>query len=210
MAEAEEERRKMGVSIDKLGKDKKELEAANARTIEENRYLLDQLEEMNGTISNADAQILSLNTTLESTRKELERLTVLAAQTSQLEEQLAAMEREQNELHNQLTSTEDLERTAVQRWKGAERIIGTLQEQVDCIEREAREERARHAEVVARFERRRAVERELENAAGRLKEQRPQQRLRGTGATVWCRTSSGIFSRIMQICSWASSSYERC
>ncbi|KAL2055737.1 hypothetical protein ABVK25_003981 [Lepraria finkii] len=169
MAEAEEERRKMGVSIDKLGKDKKELEAANARTIEENRYLLDQLEEMNGTISNADAQILSLNTTLESTRKQLERLTVLAAQTSQLEEQLAAMEREQNELHNQLTSTEDLERTALQRWKGAERIIRTLHAQVDCIERAAREERARHAEVVARFERRRAVERELENAAGRLK-----------------------------------------
>ena len=169
MAEAEEKRRKMGASIDKLEKDKKELEAANARTIEENRYLLDQLEEMNGTVSNADAQILSLNTTLESTHKELERLTVLAAQTSQLEEQLAAMEREQNELHNQLTSTEHLERTAIQRWKGAERTIGTLQEQVDRIEREAREERARHAEVVARFERRRAVERELENAAGRLK-----------------------------------------
>ena len=169
MAEAEEERRKMGASIEKLEKDKKEVEAANARTIEENRCLLDQLEEMNGTVSNADAQILSLSTTLESTRKELGRLTVLAAQTSQLEEQLAAMEREQDELHNQLTSTEDLERTAMQRWKGAERIIGTLKEQMDRIEREAMEERARHAEVVARFERRRAVERELESAAGRLK-----------------------------------------
>ena len=169
IAEAEEERRRMGASIDKLEKDNNELEAANAKTIEENRYLLDQLEEMNGIVSNADAQILSLTTTLDSTRKELEKLTVLAAQTAQLEEQLAAMEGEQDELHNQLTSTEDLERTAVQRWKGAERTISTLQEQVDRIEREAREERARHAEVVARFERRRAVERELENAAGRLK-----------------------------------------
>lgn len=169
MAEAEVERRKMAASIDKLEKDKKEVEAANAQTIEENRYLLDQLEEINGTVANADAEISSLKITLESTRKELDRLTVLAAKTSQLETQLAAMEKEHDELQKQLECTEDMERTAIQRWKGAERTIGTLQDQIDRIEREAKEERARHAEVVARFERRRAVERELESAAGRLK-----------------------------------------
>ena len=169
MAEAEAERSKMAASIDKLEKDKKEVEAANARTIEENRYLLDQLEELNGTVANADAEILSLKITLESTRKELDRLTVLAGRTSQLEAQLAAMEKEQDELQQQLECTEDMERTAIQRWKGAERTIGTLQDQIDRIEREAKEERARHAEVVVRFERRRAVERELESAAGRLK-----------------------------------------
>ena len=169
MAEAEAERSKMAASIDKLEKDKKEVEAANVRTIEENRYLLDQLEEINSTVANADAEISSLKITLESTRKELDRLTVLAAGTSQLEAQLAAMEKEQDELQKQLECTEDMERTAIQRWKGAERTIGTLQDQIDRIEREAKEERARHAEVVARFERRRAVERELESAAGRLK-----------------------------------------
>ena len=169
MAEAEAERSKMAASIDKLEKDKKEVEAANTRTIEENRYLLDQLEEINGTVANADAEISSLKITLESTRKELDRLTVLAGRTSQLEAQLAAMEKEQDELQKQLECTEDMERTAIQRWKGAERTIGTLQDQIDRIEREAKEERARHAEVVARFERRRAVERELESAAGRLK-----------------------------------------
>ena len=169
MAEAEAERRKMAASIDKLEKDKKEVEAANAQTIEENRYLLDQLEELNGTVANADAEISSLKFTLESTRRELDRLTVLATRTSQLEGQLAAMEKEQDELQKQLESTEDMERTAIQRWKGAERTIGDLQEQIDRIEREAKEERARHTEVVARFERRRAVERELESAAGRLK-----------------------------------------
>ncbi len=169
LAEAEAERRKMAASIDKLEKDKKEVEAANAQTIEENRYLLDQLEEINGTVANADAEISSLKITLESTRKELDRLTVLATKTSQLEAQLAAMEKEQDELQKQLECTEDMERTAIQRWKGAERTIGDLQEQIDRIEREAKEERARHTEVVARFERRRAVERELESAAGRLK-----------------------------------------
>lgn len=167
--DAEEERRKMGASIERLEADKKELEAANARTIEENRYLLDQLEEINNTVSNSDAEILSLNTTLQSTRKELERLTVLAAQASHLEAQMSSMEKEQADLQDQLVSRDEEERTAVQRWKGAERTVRTLQEQVDRIEREAKEERARHAEVVARFERRRAVERELESAAGRLK-----------------------------------------
>ena len=169
IAEAAEERRRMVGSIEKLETNKKELEASNARVIEENRYLLDQLEEINDTLSNSDTQILSLNATLQSTRKELERLTVLAAQTSHLEAQLASMDSEAAELHHQLARKEEVEQTAVQRWKGAERTICTLQEQVDRIDREAREERLRHAEVVKRFERRKAVERELENAAGRLK-----------------------------------------
>ncbi len=169
MAEAEDERKKIGASIDRLEGEKKELQAINTKTIEENRYLLDQLEEMNHTASNSDAHIASLNNTLKSTRKEMERLTVLATQTSHLEAQLAKYEKEQAEMRHQLGSKEEQERTAVQRWRGAERTISTLQEQVDRIEREAREERARHAEVVARFERRRAVERELEHAAGRLK-----------------------------------------
>lgn len=174
IAEAAEERRKMVGDIEILETDKKELQASNTRTIEENRYLLDQLEKINDTVSNSDAQILSLNETLESKRKELERVTVLAAQTSHLEAQLASLEVEAADLHHQLSSREEERRTAVQRWKGAERTISTLQDQVDRIDREAREDRLRHAEVVKRFERRRAVERELETAAGRLK---------GAGAT---------------------------
>jgi hypothetical protein len=57
----------------------------------------------------------------------------------------------------------------MQRWKTAERTIGDLQDQIDRIEKEAREERERHVEVVARMERRMAVEGELNTAAGRLK-----------------------------------------
>jgi len=169
MAEAEEERKKMGACIERLEGEKRELEAENKKTIEENRYLLDQLEDINNRVVDCDTQILSLNNTLLSTRKELERLNVLAAQTTQLEAELANFEREQEVLQHQLVNKGKDERTAVQRWKGAERTIGTLQEQVDRIEREAVEERVRHTEVVARFERRRAVERELEGAAGRLK-----------------------------------------
>ena len=169
VVDAAEERRKMAGNIEKLERDKIETEASNVRVIEENRYLLDQLEKMNTTASDSDAHIVSLNATLQSTRKELERLTVLAGQTSHLEAQLASLELEAADLHHQMVAREEREQTAVERWKGAERTISTLQEQLDQIDREAHEERLRHIEVVKRFERRRTVERELENAAGRLK-----------------------------------------
>lgn len=169
MLEAEDERNKMAASIGKLETDKKELEIVNAKTIQENRHLLDQLEEMNNNVADSDAHIASLTATLESTRKELERLAVLAARSTQLESQLSALESEQLLLRENLVVKEEGQKTAVQRWKTAERTIGHLQEQVDRIEREARDERERHAEVVGRLERRRAVERELETAAGRLK-----------------------------------------
>ena len=169
MIEAEEERRKMGSAVDKLEGEKKELEASNARTIEENRYLLDQLEALNNTVLDADSQITSLNATLQSTVKELDRLTVLAAQTGQLEKQLASLEAEQYAMQQEVSSREDGEKSAIQRWKNAERTVNALQEQLERIEKEAREEQARHAEVVSRLERRRLVERELESAAGRLK-----------------------------------------
>ena len=167
--DAEAERRRMGVIINVLEAEKRELEVANAKTIKENRYLLDQLEEINNTVSDSDAQILSLTTTLESTQREIERLTVLAAQATHLESQLAVLENEQVNMQDQLKAEKEEKRTTIQRWKGAERTVSTLQEQVDRIEKEAKEERERHAEVLARFERRRAVDRELEIAAGRLK-----------------------------------------
>ena len=169
VVDASEERRKMAENIEKLEGDKKETEASNVRIIEENRYLLDQLEKMNTTASDSDAHIVSLSATLQSTRKELERLTVLAAQTSHLEAQLASLELEAADLHHQMVAREEREQTAVEKWKGAERTVSTLQEQMDRIDREAHDERLRHIEVVKRFERRRTVERELENAAGRLK-----------------------------------------
>lgn len=169
MLEAEDERFKMSASVGRLEADKKELEIANAKTIQENRNLLDQLENMNNTAVISDAEIKSLTATLQSTRSELERLTILAARASELESQLLSMESEQVSLQEEVASREEDQRTAVQRWKDAERTIGQLQEQIDRIERETIDERQRHVEVVSRLERRRNVERELETAAGRLK-----------------------------------------
>lgn len=167
IAEAGKERRQMASIIDQLERDKRELELANEKTIEENRELLDQLEHMNHTISTSDAYIQSLATTLRSNRQEIGRLAVLAARSTELEAQLLAIETEQISLQDQFASTKCDYQSAVYRWKNAERTISNLQEQVDKMEKEAIDERERHEEVVTQFERRRAVECELDDAAGR-------------------------------------------
>ncbi|KAL8685360.1 MAG: hypothetical protein Q9218_007811 [Villophora microphyllina] len=167
--EAEDERRKMAASIDRLECDKKELEAANAKTIEENRSLLDQLEELSNVVSTSDSQIMSLNAKLESTHQELNRINALAARAVQLEAQLSLMEMDHKGLNDKLLSSEEDCRSLNDRYKDAERTISTLQEQIDRIEGEAIDERVRHEEVMSRYERRRTVERQLESAAGRLK-----------------------------------------
>ncbi|KAJ4988144.1 hypothetical protein SVAN01_06396 [Stagonosporopsis vannaccii] len=169
VADSERERRQMLATIERLENEKLELEAKNAQTIKQNRSLLDQLEQLNESICGSDAQIQALQDTLRSTEEEMQRLSSLAARTQLLEAQLFDLEREQSRLqHNLDTKTID-ERTAIQRWQKAERTLGNLQDQIDRIEKEAREEKERHVEVVARMERRMAVEGELSSAAARLK-----------------------------------------
>ncbi|MCJ1391839.1 hypothetical protein MMC18_004706 [Xylographa bjoerkii] len=182
MQDAEQERLQMAANIEKLESEKKQLETTNAQTVEENRDLLDQLENLNNTVTESDAQIEALTATLHSTRQELQKLTILAGRAAQLEAQLSAMEIEQAGLESQLFSSEENNKSAVQRWKIAERTLEHLQDQVDRMEKEAREERERHIEVVGRMERRRVVEKELENAAGRLK---------GAAAMTLGRTQTG-------------------
>ncbi|CAO2657896.1 Nn.00g071560.m01.CDS01 [Neocucurbitaria sp. VM-36] len=169
VADSERERKQMLATIETLEQEKLDLEAKNAQTIKANRDLLDQLEHLNDTVANSDAYIQSLTDTLRSTEQEIERLSSLAARTQLLEKQLIDLEREQSQLQINLDAKLVDERTAIQRWKTAERTIGDLQDQIDRIEKEAREERERHVEVVARMERRMAVEGELNTAAGRLK-----------------------------------------
>ncbi|KIN05697.1 hypothetical protein OIDMADRAFT_154101 [Oidiodendron maius Zn] len=169
MVDAERDRLELGAKIERLEADKKELEATNSKTIEENRGLLNQLEVLNSTVSESESHIKSLEATLQSTNQELRRLEGLAARTQDLEIQLAALEQEQVVLQNTITKTEAEERSVFQRWKQAERGLCALQDQLERIEREAREERERHIEVLGRMERQRAVERELDTAAGRLK-----------------------------------------
>lgn len=169
MQDAENNRLDMGTRIETLEADKKALEQRNAKSIEENRGLLAQLEGLNGTLEESETHIKSLEATLLSTRQELRRLELLASRTQDLEDQLAALEQEQDLLQRRLSTTQEDEKSAIQRWRKAERRLCDLQEQLERIEREAREEKEKHVEVMGRMERQRAVEKELDAAAGRLK-----------------------------------------
>jgi hypothetical protein len=169
VADSERERKHMLSTINGLEKEKAELEERNAQTIKANRQLLDTLEQLNDAVASSDAQIKALSDTLHSTEEELQRLSSLAARTQMLEAQLLDLEREQMQTHTTLELKLTDEKTAIQRWKRAERVIADLQDQIDRIEKESREERERHVEIVARMERRMAVDGELATAAGRLK-----------------------------------------
>ncbi|EME82969.1 uncharacterized protein MYCFIDRAFT_35878 [Pseudocercospora fijiensis CIRAD86] len=169
IADSERERKAMAAQIESLEVEKHTLETQNAKAIEENRNLLDQLESLNGAVAESDTQVTNLQATLRSTQQELHKLSHLASRTEKLEQQIADFEREQAAWHSSFQEKEASEKAALRRWQEAQRTLSALQEQMDHIEQEAKEEKERHAEVVGRMERRHAVERELDNAAGRLK-----------------------------------------
>lgn len=169
MADAEQDRGRLLMEIEKLELAKKEAEEENARIIKENRDLLEQLEGLNKSIIDSDTQIKSLTTKLESTQLQVRKLHVSTARVAQLEEQLEIIEKEQSQLQEKLIVTEEDERSAIQRWRKAECTLRSLEDQIGMIEREARDEREKHVELISRMERRRAVEKQLEGAAGRLK-----------------------------------------
>lgn len=169
IAESEEERRTVAAMMSRLEDDKRSLEAENARVVQENEDLLDQLEGMSAQIANSDAHIESLRATLNSAQYENRRLIDLAAKTADLEAQLIAMETGQAKLQEELTTTQEDQRSAVHRWTDAETRLRDLDDQVQQMEREACDERERHEEIMGRMERRILVEKGLESAAGRLK-----------------------------------------
>ncbi|KAI1874137.1 uncharacterized protein JN550_002716 [Neoarthrinium moseri] len=169
MADAERDRLELTSRIEQLEMDNKELEQRNARTIEENRNLLDQLETLNTTVSDSEGRIKSLEATLLSSQQIIRRLEGETARAESLERQLAFLEQEQEQLQNTLASTHEEARSSMSRWQRAERGIIDLHEQLERMEKEAREEREKHAEMIGRMEKQREVEKELNTAAGRLK-----------------------------------------
>lgn len=159
----------MQTRIDQLETDKQSLEDENARTIQENRVLLDQLESLNNTVTDSETHIKSLEATLQSSHHAIRRLELSEGKATDLETQIGILEEEQAALHSTLVTTEAEARSAIQRWRKAEKGISELQEKLERIEREAREERERHAEVLKRMEKQRAMQKDLDTAAGRLK-----------------------------------------
>ncbi|KAI0412646.1 hypothetical protein F5X98DRAFT_316436 [Xylaria grammica] len=169
MADAERDRNELTARIEELERDNKELETMNVKMIEENRDLVDQLEALNTTITDSEAHIKSLEATLLSSQQTIRRLEADTLRAEALERQIASLEAEQAELQGNLFLSREEARSAVSRWKRAERGINDLQEQLERIEKEAREEREHHVEMIGRIERQREMEKELNTAAGRLK-----------------------------------------
>ncbi|KAH6667048.1 hypothetical protein F5X68DRAFT_53995 [Plectosphaerella plurivora] len=169
MADAERDRFELTTRIEQLEFDKRELQAENARTVEENRALLDQLENLNNSVHSSDIRIQTLEATLLSSQQAVRRLEGAAARAAEMERHVALLEREQLALQNTLLTTESEARSALSRWKKAERGISELQSQLERMEKEAKEERERHAETMDRMDRQREMEKELNTAAGRLK-----------------------------------------
>ncbi|KAF2211797.1 hypothetical protein CERZMDRAFT_121438 [Cercospora zeae-maydis SCOH1-5] len=167
--DSEKERKAMAAHIQSLEEEKQALERQNANAIEDNRSLLDQLESLNNAVADSDIQVTNLQTTLRSTQQELQKLSYLQSRTESLEQQLADFEREQASWQVTFEQKDQAEKTALRRWQEAQRTLSHLQEQMEHIEREAREEKERHVEVLGRMERQHAVEKELDSAAGRLK-----------------------------------------
>lgn len=146
-----------------LEDDKRRLSEENAQAIDENRALLSQLEELNRSLVDSDAQVKSLSATLRSAELEVQRLATLASRTTRLEAQLEALELEHTEMHQTVILTKEQERNATQHWKRAERALAALQDDIERIEEEAEVERKRNAEIIGRLERKRLVESELED-----------------------------------------------
>lgn len=169
MADAERDRLDLNGRIERLEKDKSDLETQNAHKIEENRQLLDALEQLNNTVSESDTKIRTLEASLLSSQQAVRRLEAAAARAEDAERHIAILEEEQIQLHSEIRITKEDARSHSQRCKEAQRGILDMQDQLERMEKEAKEERERHVEVIGRMERQREVEKQLDTAAGRLK-----------------------------------------
>ncbi|CAI4214977.1 unnamed protein product [Parascedosporium putredinis] len=153
MADSERDRAELTSRIVQLETDKKELEAMNAKTIEENRLLLDQLEELNNSVVESDSRIHLLEASLQASEQAVRRLEITASRAADMERHIAALEQDLEQAQTSLMTTEEETRSASK----------------ELMERGAREEKERQAEIVERMERQREIEKELSTAAGRLK-----------------------------------------
>ncbi|KAM7192701.1 myosin-11 [Rhypophila sp. PSN 637] len=169
MASAERDRLELTARIEQLEQENSELEMKNKLVTDENHSLRDELEGLNETVKDADTRIEALEATLRDSQRQVRRLEGAAERAANLERQIALLEEEQQTLQNTLLSTREEARSAMKRWKEAQRGLIETQEQLERMEKESREERERHVEVLGRIERQRQMEKELNTAAGRLK-----------------------------------------
>ncbi|KAL2265051.1 hypothetical protein VTJ83DRAFT_7561 [Remersonia thermophila] len=169
MASAERDRLELTARVKRLEHENTELERLNKEATEENNVLKEELDQLNDAVKEAESKISLLEATLIESQREVRRLEAVAARAETLERQIAVLEEEQTVLRTTLSRTEEDARSTIYRWRQAEKGLSELQAQLERMEKEAKEERERHAEVKRAMERQLAVEKQLNAAAGRLK-----------------------------------------
>lgn len=179
VGDSQREHERLTEYINELEADRTSLQNKNEKIVEENRELLTQLEAANTSLKESDDHVRDLEVLLRDCELEVRRLNFLTRRTEELELQLMEMERDRVALSHKVDDSSEEARSTIMRWKESELKVRQLENEVQKIEWEAKQDKERHEEVIARLERERILERELGGAEGRLKGAAALQGLKG-------------------------------
>jgi hypothetical protein len=169
VADSQQEHARLEAKVAQLEAERTSLQTANERVVAENRELLSKLEILNDSYKASDNTVKTLEGLLRDTEIEIRRLNALARRAEELDSRVLDLDRDKVELLNKINDGESESRSTLARWRESERKVRQLELDVQKIEWEAKMERDKHEEIVARLERERVLERELGGAEGRLK-----------------------------------------
>ena len=179
--ESQAEQARLSGYVHRLEDEKANLQDVNHRMVVENRELLQKLEKLNTDFGQSGTRVNELEDLLQQCEQEVRRLNGLTRKTQELELRVMDMEREHAELAKDLEDGQNETRGTIARWKESERKVRQLEQEVQKIEWDARLDRERHEEIVARMERDRTLEREMGLSEGRLKATAAVQTMQHSG-----------------------------
>lgn len=180
--ESQAEQARLSNHVSDLEHEKATLQDANHKIVAENRELLQRLEQLNSDFSGSDRRVHELENLLQDCEQEIRRLNGLTRKTQELEFKVLDLERDGVELNKRLEEEKLETRGTIARWKESERKVRELEHEIQNIEFEAKLDRERHEEIVARMEKERTLERELGLSEGRLKATAAVQDMKTGGA----------------------------
>jgi hypothetical protein len=169
VSESQQEHQRLTAYITELEQERTTLQTTNDKIVEENRQLLTQLESANTSLKDSDVHVKSLEALLRDCELEVKRLTALSRRTEELEYRLLELEKDRASFATQVNDQTEETRSTVKRWRESEARVRQLEIEVQRIEFEAKKDKERYEEIIARLERERVLERELGGAEGRLK-----------------------------------------
>ena len=169
VSESQQEHERLTAYIGELEKERTDLQTTNEKIVEENRRLLSRLEAANTSLKDTDYHVKSLESLLRDCEVEVRRLHGFSRRTEELELQIQDLEKDRMILSRHRDDVKEESKSTIKRWRESEVKVRQLEHEVQRIEWEAKKDKERYEEIIARLERERALERELGGAEGRLK-----------------------------------------